>query len=245
MSSFYEYVAGKTIAIVGPAPAPYDQSAEIEAHDLVYRTSYGLSVPADRAIRRSSSAAVGTDGYRKGAIPAKTGTRTDLSFYNAGTSDMIARGELDDVLVDLDWVICKRSGMQPSGITNLRSCARPPMKVSGTELQITAMLWDLTFYEVASVTVYGADFYIGEFSDWYDPIYQPTEVLEDPDDMEQQARGILWHDMEDNRRVCKIIRDLGWLKGDDRFLTALDMDRSEYHPRLEAQLTQAHLASLV
>jgi hypothetical protein len=47
MSSFGEYVAGKTIAIVGPAPAPYDQSAEVDAHDIVYRASYGLSPSAD------------------------------------------------------------------------------------------------------------------------------------------------------------------------------------------------------
>jgi hypothetical protein len=245
MTSFGQYVAGKTIAIVGPAPAPHDQSAEIDAHDIVYRCSYGLSVPADPAVRWSSSAAVGTDHFRRGAIPTGSGTRTDMSFYNVGTLAMALRGELDHVLADLDWAIWKVDGMRVNGLTNVRACNRPPMALPGTELQVTAMLWDLTFYEPAAVTVYGADFYCGDFEDWYDPIYQPREVLEHPTDMDQQANAILWHDLDDNRRVVRMVRDVGWLRGDDRFLTALDMDRSEYHPRLEAQLTRAHRASLV
>jgi hypothetical protein len=245
MSSFGQYVAGKTIAIVGPAPAPYDQSDEIEAHDIVYRTSYGLSVPADPSVRWSSSAAVGTDHFRKGAIPAGTGTRTEISFYNVGTMFMAQRGELDHVLEDLDWAIFKIDGMPEHGRTNVRSCNRPPMQIPGTELQVTAMLWDLTFYEPASVTVYGADFYVGDFENWYDPVYQPTEVLQHPADMDQQANAILWHNLDDNRRVCRMVKDVGWLKGDQRFLDALAMERTEYHPRLEAQLTRAHRATLV
>jgi hypothetical protein len=244
MSSFGEYVAGKTIAVVGPAPAPYDQSAEVDAHDLVYRTSYGFHVPKDPAIRTSSSTENGRDWYLPGRFPAGYGTRVDISFYNAGATFMAQRGELDQVLPDLDWATWKIDGV-PTALTNSRPVNRPPMKVPGTESQITAILWDLTFYEPARVTVFGADFYTGNFEDWYSPEYLPTDLMSDPNTLMESARATLWHDQADNRRIVKAVRDLGWLVGDDRYLRALDMTFAEYNAILEAQLTRAHQATLV
>jgi len=244
MSSFGEYVAGKTIAIVGPAPAPYDQSAEVDAHDLVYRTSYGFHVPPNFS-DLSSSAENGHDWYQPGHFPDGYGTRVDMAFYNAGATMMAMRGELDQILTQLDWTMFKVEGMHTSGLTNVRHVNRAPMKVPGTESQITAMLYDLTFYEPAKVTVYGADFYTGDLQDWYDPKYIPVGLMVDPNQMTEHVRSIHWHDQDDNRRIVKAVRDLGWLVGDERFLRALDMSREEYTRILEAQLTRAHQASLV
>ena len=245
MSSFGEYVDGKTIAIVGPAPAPYDQTAEVDAHDIVYRPSYGFHTPADDALRLSSHAEIGTDWYQPGIFPSGYGTRVDMAFYNGHATRLGMRGELDQVLVDLDWAMFKMPGMQPSGLTNVRDVNRPPMKLPGAELQITAMLWDLTFYHPAKVTVFGADFYTGQFEDWYDPAVIPRNVMQNPQHMEESARATLWHDMDDNRRVCRLVQNVGWLAGDDRFLTALAMDRDVWNPILEAQLTRANQALTV
>jgi hypothetical protein len=245
MSTFGEYVDGKTIAIVGPAPAPYDQTAEVDAHDIVYRTSWGYSAPLEEAIRKSSSARLGEDWHRDDVFADGYGTRVDMAFYNGGACDQMARGELDHIIRHLDWTVCKRSGMQPSGLTNLRSCNKPPMKLPGTESQVTAMLWDLTFYRPATVTVFGADFYTGDFEDWYDPSYVPTEVMADSSDWERHARSILWHDMAENRRVCQLVDDLGWIVGDARYLKALRMPFAEYNAILEAQLTRANQAATV
>jgi hypothetical protein len=245
MTSFGQYVAGKTIAIVGPAPAPYDQAAEVDAHDIVYRTSYGFSVPTDPAVRLSSSTANGADWYRSGVFPAGYGTRVDISFYNVNATWMAERDELDHILQDLDWAIWKAGGPTSSGITNVRPVNRAPMKVPGTESQVTAMLWDLTYYEPAKVTVFGADFYTGDFEDWYAPEYVPTELMTDPEGMTESARAIHWHDQDDNRRIVRAVRDLGWLAGDQRYLRALDMTFQKYNAILEAQLTRAHQATMV
>jgi len=245
MSSFGEYVDGKTIALVGPAPALYDQTDEVDAHDLVYRTSWGFSAPNDEAIVKSSSAPVGWDWYRENVFPKGYGTRVDMAFYNGGASDQMARGELDHIIQHLDWTVCKRSGMQPSGLTNLRSCNRPPMKVPGTESQVTSMLWDLTFYSPASVTVFGADFYTGKFEDWYDVSYVAPELMADTANWQEHARSTMWHDMADNRRICQAVYDVGWLVGDDRYLKALHMTYEEYNAILEAQLTRANQANTV
>jgi len=245
MSTFGEYVAGKTIAIVGPAPAPYDQSAEVDAHDIVYRTSYGLTASEDEELVYSSSAPDGRKWFTPGVVPAGYGTRVDMSYYNVGATWMGMRGELDQVLADLDWAIHKADGMPESGLTNVRVANAPPMKHPGTQNQVTAMLWDLTFYEPAKVTVFGADFYTGNFEEWYDPNYQSPKVMTDPRMMTESARATLWHDQTDNRRIVKAVLDLGWLVGDDRYLRALDMTFAEYNAILEAQLTRAHQATLV
>jgi hypothetical protein len=245
MSTFGEYVDGKTIAIVGPAPAPYDQSAEVHAHDIVYRASYGFSAPLDPAVRLSSCAALGTDWYRSGAFPAGYGTRVDMAFYNNGATMQASRGELDQVLTDLDWAMFKSAGMPASGLTNVRTVNRPPMKVPGTESQITAMLWDLTFYRPAAVTVFGADFYTGDLEDWYSPEYVPTGIMVDPTQMSAHVDSIHWHDQDDQRRIVRAVEDLGWLIGDERYLKALHMTYHQYTTILEQQLTRANQATTV
>jgi hypothetical protein len=243
MSSFGEYVAGKTIAIVGPAPAPYDQSAEVDAHDIVYRASYGHRLPPLEIVK-SSSAPNGRDYYESGFFVAGYGTRVDISYFDSGDSQMAARGELDQVLVDLDWAVYKMPNMPVSGLTNTRSANSPPMAY-GKENQVTGMLWDLTFYEPAKVTVFGADFYTGPVEEWYDPNYYPKESILDPNQHTTVTNAKLWHDQAEQRRVVKMVRELGWLVGDERYLRALDMTFAEYNAILEAQLTRAHQANLV
>jgi hypothetical protein len=240
MSDFADYVNGKTIAIVGPAPAPYDQSDEVNAHDLVYRTSYGFSAPADKSIRRSSSTDLGTNWYVSGVVPAGYGDRTDMAFYNVGAGIQAARGELDQVLADLDWAVFKIDVMPPSPVTNIRPCNRPPVAQPGTESQVTAMLWDLTFFKPAKVTVFGADFYTGPIESWYDPAYAPTEAIVDGTEIVSSVESIRWHDQENNRSIVRLVRALGWLAGDDRYLRALDMTFEEHQAILDEQLNRAY-----
>jgi len=111
--------------------------------------------------------------------------------------------------------------------------------------QVTGMLWDLTFYEPAKVTVFGADFYTGPVEQWYDPGYYPTEAITDPDQHTIVTNAKLWHNQAEQRRVVNMVRNLGWLVGDERYLKALEMTFAEYNAILEAQLTRAHQATLV
>jgi hypothetical protein len=241
MSDFADYVNGKTIAVVGPAPAPYDQTAEVEAHDIVYRASYGFTVP-EEDIRLQSMADLGTDWYRPGVFIPGYGNRVDMAFYNAGATWQATRGELDQVLADLDWAVFKVDGVAASELTNVRHCNRPPCKVPGTESQITAMLWDLTFFKPAKVTVFGADFYTGDLENWYDPAYVRPGLVDLPVEIVANVESIMWHDQAENRRIVQLVRQHGWLVGDARYLRALDMTFEEYNGILEAQLTRAYAA---
>jgi hypothetical protein len=232
MSSFGEYVDGKTIAIVGPAPAPYDQTAEVDAHDLVYRTHFYATVEQ-----------MAHPKYPANVLPTGYGRRVDMVYMNAGTTQIAASGDIDHQLPTFDWVVTKNDGLAPSGLTNARTANRPPMKAPGTQNQITGMLWDLTFYHPAKVTVFGANFYAAPLEDWYDPSYINPYDITRPNELLEHTRSIHWHDQADNRRIVQMVRQVGWLAGDDRYLSALDMDFLEYNPLLEAELTRAHQAN--
>jgi len=225
MSSFGEYVDGRTIAIVGPAPVPHDQSADIDAHDIVYRTSYG-NARGDRLV--------------PGRFPTGTGTRVDMAFYNAGCTRRAQDGYLDDVYMDLDWAIHKIKPSYASPLTNIRH-ANMPKTIHGKTVhptQVPIMLWDLTFYAPAKVTVYGADFYLGPIETWYDADYQPADwTTYDPARPDPtEAMGPAFHDQELNRQIVRAVRDtVPWLAGDDRFLKALDVPREVHEAALLEQ----------
>jgi len=227
MSSFGQYVDGRTIAIVGPAPAPYDQTAEVDAHDIVYRASYGFLWDGKQ------------ERYEAGRFHAGYGTRVDMAFYNGGASRQAVDGVLDNVYQDVDWAIHKFAPGYESPLTNTRT-ANMPRVIHGKKVhanQIPIMLWDLTFYSPAKVTVFGADFYLGPVETWYDPGYVKPFIGDfDADPTESVGPG--FHDQELNRQIVRAVRDtVPWLAGDDRFLEALDVPR-EVH---EAAMLQQSL----
>jgi hypothetical protein len=225
MSSFGQYVDGKTIAIVGPAPVPYDQSAEIDAHDIVYRTTYG-NARGDRLV--------------PGRFPAGTGTRVDMAFYNAGYTRRAHDGYLDDVYPDLKWAVHKIDSTHQTSLTNIRRANKPTI-INGKVVhatQIPIMLYDLTFFHPEKVTVFGADFYLGPIETWYEQAYQPTDwTTHDPARPDPtEAMGPAFHDQELNRQIVRAVRDtVPWLAGDDRFLKALDVPREVHEAAMAEQ----------
>jgi hypothetical protein len=231
--TFYEYVAGKTIAIVGPAPVRYDQSAEIDAHDIVYRTSYGFGW------RSGMDPSPAGDCWTPGVFPRGTGTRVDMSFYNGMATRQAAEGALDRLYVDLDWAVHKFRPDYESPLTNIRWVQTWP-NIKGRRVQpnqVTLMLWDLMGMDVADVTVFGADFYMGTSDTWYDPDYmQPGWDLAYDDPTEAFARGAAFEDQEDQRQVIRTIREqFGWPNGDERFLEALYTSPEEHYALMDAE----------
>jgi hypothetical protein len=229
MRSFGEYVDGKTIAVVGPAPAPYDQTDEVNAHDIVYRTVFGARPEQ-----------CDHPEYPANVLPAGYGARADIMYLNGQTTDMAADGQFDHQLPYLDWVVCKLGTFATSGLVNVRTANWPPMRSPGTHNQITGMLWDLTHYSPAKVTVFGANFYTSLIEDWYAPEYIPQEYALDRSHWHSDVSAIQWHDQQDNKRIVRMIKEVGWLAGDARYLAALDMPADEHEALLEAQIHRAY-----
>ena len=137
-----EYVAGKSVAIVGPAPMPTDQSADIDAHDIVYRPC-------------------------RAPIGGHYGTRVDVAYMNGQWARDIYLDEHAAVLETIEnadwWIYKKRDGHRREGFYRQAQRPRIPMNVNA----VTSMLFDLVQNNVGTVTVYGADLYAAGPADSY------------------------------------------------------------------------------
>jgi hypothetical protein len=209
--NFEHYVAGKTIAVVGPAPLPYDQSAEIEAHDLVYRPGHS---PAG--------------GWY--------GERTDIVYLNGQLGREILNVEYQDVRRRIEaatWWVYKAKGRayRPEGFQRIAHIA-PGVRNPNA---ITGILWDLTHFHPASITVYGADLYAGGPGNAYHADY-------DRRDDAGQGQGIILHRPWEQMRAHRAVHATGLIAGDDRYIAAVTMPDEQYQAVIDSwQAAQAAL----
>ena len=196
--NFDAYVGDRTIAVVGPAPLPYDQSAEIDAHDLVYRPGKTPGGP-------------------------EYGSRVDIVYLNG----RLGRTILDDTMRDLRayneqatwWVYKQRHGRQyrPDGLERV---AHRPTHVKNPNA-VTGILWDLTHFHPASITVYGADLYAAGPENAYHPGYDRRDQVD-------EANAMLLHRPFEQLAAHRAIYATGLIRGDDRYLAAVTMTDAEY-----------------
>lgn len=141
-----DFVEGKRVAVVGPAPSVGDQSADVDAHDVVIRVGYrcDLQPPAS--------------GY---------GEKLDAVFWNYWNSRKLGLGLYDSFVYDIPWVLVKKEYRPPEGLQNFRVVPLPFKKAN----QIPIVVGDLLANNVRSVTVFGTDLYLGGPSFAYEPGY--------------------------------------------------------------------------
>ena len=202
--TFDEFVGGKSIAIVGPAPMPHDQSADIDGHDLVYR-------PAQAP----------PGGWY--------GDRTDIVFLNGGLGRTIlddSRTELRQRIDPVPWWVYKSQRFQPRPDGHYKRAQGPKLKHTGMNPNaVTMMLWDLLQYATGPISVFGADLYAaGPDRSYREGYYDRLDVP----DFETAARGFLMHEPMKQMRVHRRIVATGRVVGDDRYLAAVSMTDDEY-----------------
>jgi hypothetical protein len=146
VDTFADYILGKSVALVGPALAPYDQSAEVEAHDVVYRIGYRWDL---------------------GKPVPNYGERTDVVFYNAEASRKLALGLYDTFVKNIPWIMVKRDPR--AAITHHYRVLELPFKKAN---QVPIALNDLVKLRPSKITVFGVDLYLGGPSTAYDKNYQ-------------------------------------------------------------------------
>jgi len=140
-----EYVRGRSIAIVGPAPMPVDQSADIDAHDLVYRP---IRAP----------------------IGGHYGNRLDIAFLNGGWGRNIYDDDKTAVRETIEpatWWVFKKTALRREGL--YRKASKPRLAINPNA--VTSMLFDLAKEPTGPITVYGADLYASGPDDSYEPNY--------------------------------------------------------------------------
>jgi len=135
--NFEAYVEGRSIAVIGPAPAVRDQRAEVDKHDVVYRIFGHLtdSTYTDRA---------------------------DVVFFNGAQARTLyepERAEARQIAEQAPWWVFKQARTRhdhPDGSD--RVAILPNVRNANA---VTAILTDLCRWRPDRVTVYGADLYSG------------------------------------------------------------------------------------
>ena len=181
-----------------------DQSAEIDAHDLVYRTT-----PLPPFVGR--------------------GTRTDMVFLNAGGGRSIYNDDQAAMLQSIEpatwWVFKSKTGFRKQG--KWRHARRPPKIINPN--QVTQMLWDL-HYEDVQITVYGADLYASGPQRSYQDGYRPW----DKEGIAVGSEGFLIHRPFEQMSIHRMVHATGKVKGDDRYLAAVTMTDQEYQAVIDS-----------
>lgn len=137
---FRELIAGKSVAVVGPAASDEQQGAEIEAFDVVVRPGYWGS---DRL-----------------PPPSVAGSRTDISYYNAPVGLRITRAEYASILADLKYSVFRRSEHVVPGLSARAVLSPDAVFFAGFSNQIPRIVFDLLSFRPSSLKVFCSNFYL-------------------------------------------------------------------------------------
>jgi hypothetical protein len=143
--TFEEYVEGKVIALVGPAPAVGDQTAEIETADIVYKAAQHLWDTSYTA-------------------------RADIVYFNGSRGRTILddeQAELKALADPAEWWVYKLKyhTHRPDGLYR-RAAMTPDLKNPNV---FTSAIYDLLQFNPKEIRVYGTDLYAAGPADSYGP----------------------------------------------------------------------------
>ena len=139
---FSNRIAGKKIAIVGPANIGIDRGAEIDGYDVVVR----MNIKGDNALPNFNS----------------HGKRTDVVYLNGIWSNRFEIPNYRDLLnssCHFVWRTNKRPALVPNAHSLLRI---DNLEISGSFLMLPRVITDLLRFKPSSVTIFHTDFYTGE-----------------------------------------------------------------------------------
>jgi hypothetical protein len=204
--TYRELIEGKRVAAVGPAPAPYDQSAEVDAHDVVIRF-----------------------GFDHWPWPGY-GERVDVVGLDGHHSGLFLQGRPHVPIPDGVWCVLK---MAPNvGWPRVHTA---DWQHGGNPFQLTLMLNDLRRFNPADVTVFGANFYVEPHRAYTESDYEFQQSADQVVGKEW-AHFVLGktqtaddhHPKRDMALIRAIRAEFGWPNGDERFMNVLGMSDEEY-----------------
>lgn len=151
---FQDLIAGKSVAIVGPAPPTQKYGVEIDLFDVVIRSGYR--------------------GHLMRMDPDYYGSKTHVSYYGSGFSRLFVGGDRC-FLDELDFAVFKSICYDYQYDMYYNSKARVKYSddsfVSGSPLEIINIVYDVLRFGPGRIKIFNANFYLSEktHADGYSP----------------------------------------------------------------------------
>ncbi len=226
--AFAAYVAGKRVAVVGPASSSAGQGPAIDRYDLIARFNYR------------------EDGA--GLDPLHKGTRCDLAYFNRAQTDyLITKGDLSRFPATPAWVIARReqhvdmlaSALEAEALRSGRGrwkhryrstpVYEVPMVRGFLNAAPNAVL-DLLHSGAAAVDVFHVDFMLSvnrthNYSPWVKDSADATRSII------KCFAGV--HDPITQVAVMKTAWQSGRIQGDEPFCAALQLGEQKYMDALQ------------
>ena len=213
------FIRGKSVAVVGPSQVPYDQTAEVDTHDIVIRVGYSHWPWLN------------------------TGERTDVWFLDGSYSKRFCEQNFRNFPDDTAWLLLawpgknrlrRRAQPEKTGVRFARIPLRNfkiLLKARGKSNQVTQVLMELYLLQPQYVSVFGVDFYTNP-EGFYQKGSRDFNFFEDG---LHEAKGKdFWrhHNQLHQKQVAQEIhRKRGFLVGDERFRALVEMPDREFLAR--------------
>ncbi len=206
---FRNLLAGRSVAIVGPAPCPEGLGREIDTFDVIVRVSYwGAShLPSQDA----------------------AGSRTDVSYYNEQHGARAVQDAHIGVLSDLRLAVFKDPS-QVARFSPSRAAFLPgPCLFDGHPNMIPIMLFDMLHFNPSRIKVFGTNFFLSDRASRYDKSYVGISS--------HSASGRLFalarHDLCSQVNFVRNLVKAGAVEIDEIGARVLDMSNRDYMAAME------------
>ncbi len=219
---YADYLRGKSIAIVGPAPPDGEPGAEIDSFDIVIRTNFNTSKVPDARL---------------------FGSRTDVSYYNHST--MVESPEsIYDAAEHLDWLNLKvpDAGIERDVSSSGKSYGIRTFFVPETILQlgypntIPCILFDLFAGKPQRIKLFGVNFFAS--ANAYSAHYAQSSANVAGASI---SRGLRMHDPFSQLYFVKSLLNRHLIAVDELGALTLGMSLPDYAANLESLYGAWHI----
>ena len=187
---FADFVRGKRVAIVGPAPSDEDVAEEIDQYDIVIRTNY-----------RGMSSLPPAEDY---------GSKIDVSYYNYTYTKQVLFGSSNEYLDDLKFAVFKNqadldrySGRKTTAQFRLMNQINDYI-FNGKSQMMQNIIYDLLHFEPAEIKLFKSNFFMSN-QRYHANYASPTNAI--------QEKRSFWmnfatHDLVTQHRFTKILHNI-------------------------------------
>ena len=215
-SDFFNYINGKSIAIIGPTGVDEFNGSEIDSFDIVVRLSY-----------------VGREKYDLDVN--KYGSRTNISYFSAHLRFFTEEFQKLSEEIDFICVTLPKFGPEVLELSNVRETKKLDACYLGKENLIQAALLDLLVCNPSRIKIFCANLFLTDKP--YNPSYPSVKMLNTVS-QGGEHRGLnsltfFNHDPINNFLLVKILFENGVIEVDEELRRVVSLTEKEYMTSLQ------------